>query len=311
MAAGARYTVVVSSLYIYTNAADAKAYRSPKSTITNTSSSIDGAGEMYIDNFAGWESYAPAVPIWFIPSWGGAGWNIGWVNDNKNKVYTVTFKNWNGTTLKTQKVEINKNASPPSSPSRTGHFFTGWSGSYTNVISNRTITATFRINTYTVTFKNYNGTTLKTQTVGYGSNASPPTSPSLTGYTFTGWSGTYTTVTSNRTITAVFAIKSYTVIFKDWDNSTLKTQSVNYGSSASPPATPKRVGYNFIGWDRVYTNITSSRTITAIYEKAVPNFVMKVDGVNRNAAQMWVKVDGELRVAEQAKTLVNGQVKEI
>lgn len=59
--------------------------------------------------------------------------------------YTVTFKDWNGTVLKTQTVNYGENATPPSQPTRTGYTFNSWSGSYTNVISDRVITATYDV----------------------------------------------------------------------------------------------------------------------------------------------------------------------
>ena len=130
--------------------------------------------------------------------------------------YTVTFKDWNGATLKTQTVFRYSNATPPPNPSRTGYTFTGWSGSYTNVTSNRTITAQYKINYYTVTFKDWDGTILKTQSVPYGSNATPPPNPSRTGHTFTGWSGSYNNITGNRTIIAQYSINTYTNYIAHW-----------------------------------------------------------------------------------------------
>lgn len=59
--------------------------------------------------------------------------------------------------------------------------------------------------TFTVTFVDYDGTTvLKTETVTGGGSATPPTDPTRTGYKFAGWSGTYTNVTSNQTVTATY-----------------------------------------------------------------------------------------------------------
>src|SRR5690606_30991471 len=61
--------------------------------------------------------------------------------------------------------------------------------------------------TYTVVFKNYDGTTLKTVTnVAYEGYAPPPnTNPTRTGYTFAGWnSSAYQVVTQNETITATY-----------------------------------------------------------------------------------------------------------
>ena len=58
--------------------------------------------------------------------------------------------------------------------------------------------------TYTVTFVDYNGTVLKTETVESGKDATAPADPIRAGYTFIGWSGSYTNVTSNLTIIAQY-----------------------------------------------------------------------------------------------------------
>jgi len=191
--------------------------------------------------------------------------NITYQETRTVKSYTVTWKDWNGTTLKTEPVAYGGNGTPPSQPTRTGYTFSGWSGNYTGITGNVTITATYTINKYTVTFKDWDGILIQTQMVAYGGSATPPSNPIRIGYTFTGWSGDYTYVTSNVTITATYTINYYTVTFKDWDGTTLKTQSVAYGSNATPPANPTRTGYTFSGWSGTYTNVTSNRTITATY----------------------------------------------
>ena len=57
----------------------------------------------------------------------------------------------------------------------------------------------------------------------------------------------------------------YTVTFKDWDGTTLKTQTVEEGSGATAPNNPTRDGYDFTGWDKSFNNITSDLTVTAQY----------------------------------------------
>lgn len=65
----------------------------------------------------------------------------------------------------------------------------------------------------------------------------------------------------------------YTVTFKDWDGSILKTETVEEGNDTTPPNTPTRDGHLCIGWDKTYTNITTDTTITAQYvkEQGVPS----------------------------------------
>ena len=139
--------------------------------------------------------------------------------------------------------------------------------------------------TYTVTFKDWNGTTLKTQTVEEGSSASAPSNPTRVGYTFTGWDKAFTNITGDLTVTAQYTIKTYTVTFKDWDGTTLTTQTVNHGSSATAPSkNPEREGYDFIGWDKSFTNITSDLVITAQYKKL--NTMVEWTGVGTVASDL-------------------------
>lgn len=330
--------------------------------------------------------------------------------------YTVTFVNWNGTTLKTQNVNHGSGATAPSNPNRNGYTFAGWDKAFTNVTSNLTVTATFTPNTYTVTlnanggtivsgnvtqytvgtgatlptnvtktghtfagwyanedlsgnpvsaigtseygnktywakwtvntyavtlrtnggtinrgnvtsytfgngatlptdvtrtgfsfggwfaasdfsgdriydiapdatgdktfyakwtseftvtFEDYDGTVLKTVTVPSGGDATPPDDPVREGYDFDRWDGDYTNVTSDRTITATYAVKQLTVTFKDFDGTTIGTpQTVNWGSAAAAPTPPTHTGYTFTGWSRDFSNVTENIEVVAIYSGA-------------------------------------------
>lgn len=155
---------------------------------------------------------------------------------------------------------------------KTGYTFIGWNtksdGSGTHYDKGDTFTisdnvklyAEWKINNYTVNFKNWNGHLLKTQVVQYGSSATPPSDPNKTGYTFIGWSEEYNQITKNMTIFADYKINYYTVTFEDWDGNQLKSTKVKYQGNASAPPNPKRDGYTFTGWStsfddkRYYSN---------------------------------------------------------
>ncbi len=72
---------------------------------------------------------------------------------------------------------------------------------------------------------------------------------------------------SNVTLYAKWTIKQYTVTFKDYDGTALKTQTVDHGGDATAPADPSRRGYTFRGWDTDYTNVESDLTVTATYRR--------------------------------------------
>lgn len=156
---------------------------------------------------------------------------------------------------------------PEATPWHEGYHFTGWSADGRNITADCTITANYEQNSYTVRFVDYDGTELSVQTVLHGEAAELPASPAREGYTFVGWSGDVSAVTCDMTVTALYAVKTCTVFFTDWDGTVLKTQEVSYGEAAEAPQAPSREGYTFTGWSGDYTNVTESRILMAQYER--------------------------------------------
>lgn len=188
----------------------------------------------------------------------------------KGLTYTVTFDLAGGTRTGggalTQTVTAGGNATPPTCK-RTGYDFDGWSGSYTNVTSNRTITAQWSRSYYTVTFDLDGGTRTGggalSQSVVYGGNATPPTC-SRSGYTFAGWNGSYTNVTSNRTITAKWTGNTYTVTYNANGGtgapaSQTKTHGQNLTLSSTKPTASWTLTYNANGGSVSPTSKSLSR----------------------------------------------------
>jgi len=108
----------------------------------------------------------------------------------------------------------------PYIPDRTSFTFNGWNTQVdgkgityqasanipANVNQDLILYAQWKSATYTVIFMD-RGVELKKQLVSYGADASPPPIPSRgAAIPFMGWSGSYITVTSNRTITAIWDV---------------------------------------------------------------------------------------------------------
>ena len=83
----------------------------------------------------------------------------------------------------------------------------------------KTYTETRTLNKYTVTFKNYNGETLKTETVDYGATPVAPETPAKpydddNHYTFKSWDKEIATVTGDVTYTAEFNTVAH--VYGEW-----------------------------------------------------------------------------------------------
>ena len=194
----------------------------------------------------------------------------------------VRFYNWNAVLLASMFVDIGGAATAPTAPTRTGYTFTGWSSTYSAITEDTDITAMFQINVYTVIFKNYNGTILSTQQVEHGGAAVAPAAPIRAEHVFTGWSGSFDNITSDKTVTAQFAVNQYTVVFLDHNGDVLSTQQVIYSGAATAPAEPTREGYTFTGWDKEFDNVMENITVRAVYEKnafELPDFDFKDAGI--------------------------------
>ena len=117
-----------------------------------------------------------------------------------------------------------------------------------------------------VEFVDWDATILATMKVLNGEAATAPADPVREGYTFIGWDKDFSSVTEDMTVTAQYQINRYQVSFYDWDDTLLKTDSVDYQAAATAPDAPTRLGYTFIGWDKDFSYITADLDVYAQYE---------------------------------------------
>lgn len=130
----------------------------------------------------------------------------------------------------------------------------------------------------TVIFIDYDGRELSRQHIHKGEDAAAPVDPERAGYRFTGWDKDFTKVASDLTVKAMYQIRNYSVIFKDYDGSVISELTLPYGADiyAVKPADPKRAPderytYQFKGWSPELAEdaaVTGDAEYTALYESA-------------------------------------------
>jgi len=186
------------------------------------------------------------------------------VNAFTGSTHTVTFKlnggNINGNTADVvHTVNEGSDAIAPDNITRTGYNLTGWSGTFTNVTSNLTVTAQWTAITYTITYNetysltNTNPTTYTIESAAITFSALTGT---RTGYTFNGWDITSipTGSTGNKTITAKWNANVYTISYMDVGNTAFSgTHGANHPTSHTYGTTttlvnPTKSNYTFGGW---------------------------------------------------------------
>ena len=156
------------------------------------------------------------------------------------------------------------------------------------------ITATFMTysGTRTVTFLDKDSNQITTVSVAAGSDVDPedvPTPPTVPGYVFYMWDGSWTHVTEDRTITAVYH-QLFTVTFLDADGTVISSQTVEETTSATEPdMTGHTYGGNpFSGWDTDVSDVRSNLTVTAVYAPVPADVVAAIDAGNLpSGALVW------------------------
>ena len=109
-------------------------------------------------------------------------------------------------------------------PTKTGYTFAGWTGTDLDAATtevtiaagstgNRSYTATWQVNQYTITFNSNGGSAVDAITQDYGTAITPPDAPTRTGYDFDGWSPAVpaTMPAENMTVVAQWTLATYTV----------------------------------------------------------------------------------------------------
>ena len=103
--------------------------------------------------------------------------------------YTITFDSDGGTEVSAITQDYATDITAPADPTREGYTFNGWDADIPATIpaGDLTLTATWTINQYTITFDSDGGTEVSAITQDYATDITAPADPTREGYTFNGW----------------------------------------------------------------------------------------------------------------------------
>ena len=197
--------------------------------------------------------------------------------------YTITWQDENGSLIDQTTVEygvVSTHAEPTKqATAEYTYTFAGWTPVVVVVTGDATYRATFSAtkNKYLITFRNDDGTVLKSEEVEYGMLPIAPATPTKEStaqynYEFAGWTPSVTLVSQAATYTATYnsSVREYLVTFLNDDNSIISMQSCKYGSYPTIPSTPTKqataeFSYTFAGWTPNIVAVSGDVTYKATF----------------------------------------------
>ena len=188
------------------------------------------------------------------------------------------------TLYKSVKYTYNTVVTAEPAPTKEGYAFSGWQEEIPSVMpaNDVTVTGSFAINQYTITFDTDGGTEIAPITQDYNTAITKPSAPTRTGYTFTGWDKNIpdNMPAENMTVKALWLINKYTITFDTDGGTVIDPMTRNYNSAIAKPEDPKKEGYTFVGWDKAIpsTMPAENMTIKALWQINQYTITFDTDG---------------------------------
>lgn len=212
--------------------------------------------------------------------------------------YTITFETNGGNFIPPQTINFDTFLNIPN-PIKVGYSFSGW---FKNLeltenfhiqrmpATNLTLYAKWQINTYTITWTNFDGTILEIDhEVPFGTiavyNGSPPIQVNDQQYTFgnfIGWLPEITLVTNNQTYIANYemAVNTYIISWENYDGNNIFNDYFLYGElptfSQLIPTKPSdaQFTYTFSGWSPTISQVVDNTTYTATFTSTLRKYTV-------------------------------------
>ena len=195
--------------------------------------------------------------------------------------YTLTVDADNGTAVSKETYKFGTAVTAPAAPTKTGYTFAGWSEKIPETMpaENVIVTATWKINQYTITFDTDGGSAVEPITQDYGTIIAKPTDPTKTGYTFDGWDKEIpgTMPAENMTVKAQWKINQYTITFDTDGGSAVASITQDYGTAITAPAAPTKTGYTFDGWDKTIPGTMPAEDVTVTATWKINQYTIAFD----------------------------------
>ena len=172
-------------------------------------------------------------------------------------------------------------------PEKEGYTFSGWDTEPTVMPEQDvTVSGSFNVNKYKLTYK-VDGEDYKSLEVEFGSAITPEAAPTKEGYTFSGWSEVPSMMPAQDVVvTGTFSINSYTVTYKI-DGEVYSTETVEYGSTITPPTVADKPGYDF-AWEEYPTTMPAQDiTINGTYTTGISNIDNGI-GITTNGGDIFI-----------------------
>ena len=244
------------------------------------------------------------------------GWDVAFDHVQDNLVVNATFEDImytvkfvaDGITRYETKVKYGEKVDAPNAPEVKGKTFERWDGTAEYVTENVTITAIYKLNSYTIKFILNNGEADVVRTQDYGTAITAPT-PEMTGYTFDGWDKTVpeTMPANDVTITAQWKINKYSITFVLGNGKEDVVLTQDYGTAITAPVPEATAEQSFDGWDKTVpgTMPAENMTITAQWKtrKYTLTFI-NFDGatVYTEEVEYGASIDSHFETADSAAT---------
>lgn len=201
--------------------------------------------------------------------------------------YTITYELDGGTIENSPITYTVEDEINIPNPTKTGYTFLGWTSEIEatptvdyvikkGTIENISLTANWKINTYEVTFVDYDGTVISSTTLEYDTTPTMPSDPTRVAdetytYTFTGWTPEVDKVTKDITYTATYE-ETYidyqlTIIINDGSE---VVESLHYNDNIVDKINITREGYTFGG---LFTDEALTNEITTMPSSDITVYV--------------------------------------